>query len=258
MTQSWSQIIYGKYVTKPNGPIRKGEEHKITGRTGGLDRELEMSATPDQTGIGSSDTIDWDGLRWNAEGGAMVSRVLYDRMPPMLLTGKIRGRAESREGGFGRKYTQAHYAVLPIDAYEFAPTMGLFQALKADPQVLEESSDVVSDNIRTLPPLDVDNPCVDLPDDWLSLIQPILKVILSGLHLSINTNHRTMEEMVNVVHIIQSALPHSLAWRLTTKIGAFECPPDEAVLSFVQKLKYGMPRMVGFRLNDHQKNTEKS
>lgn len=247
MTQHWEQLIYGKFITKEDGPIRKGEEHKITGRSQGVTPELEKEANPNVTGIGNSETTDWEDLRWNKEGGAMVQRLLLDNGAPRFMVGKIRGRAESREGGFGRKYTQAQYATILAEEITFPPTLSLYHALNPIPQLVGSS--------QVLPTFSIENVVLPLPNNWIDLIEPILKVLLSGLHLSINTKTRSMEELVHVTHIIQSAIPRTLSWRLTTKIGAFECPPEDAVLSFVHKLKYSMPRMVGFRLNDHQKNT---
>ena len=246
--QKWVQLRYGKHVQEENGPIVKGSEHKTTGASKSLDVSLYTQMTPDSTGIGTNDRTDWREYTWLDDGGGIVTRIHSHNNELLIIAGRICGRTESGKR-LGRMYTEGHYACLPVSQHQFPTTLGLLQALHTTPQL--QSSNF------TLPLLDVESVSISLPENWIDLISPVLKVLLSGIPLSIKTTKRSLQELTAFVHIVQSCLPNTLAWRLTTKIGAIECPPSDAVLSVVQSCNFDMPRMIGFSMVDAEKNHQK-
>lgn len=247
-SQSWSQLRFGKPVIEKDGPIVKGSEHQTTGASSTIDKTLQTHLTPATVGLGTNDRTNWREYTWFDEGGGMVTQIHEHNGDLLLLAGKVCGRTESGKK-LGRIYTEAHYAVLPITEHQFPTTMGLFQALHTTPQ-LQGSNPI-------LPPLEVKSIDLPLPNNWLALVTPVVKILLSGLPLSIKTTKRSLQEMATFIHIVQSCLPNTLAWRLTTKIGAMECSAEEAVCSVVQASNFEMPRMIGFSMEDAEKNTKK-
>ena len=248
MKYTWFQANYGKPITEPEGPIKKGSEHHITGASPDIPEALLLEMSAQTTGIGNSDQTNWREFTWNKEGGGLVVRVVHHDGVPYVIAGKIRGRPESGERRLGRMYVQAHYMCTRASDTEFPFLMALHHHLQASPQLVGSPKD-----LDTIPASCVD---ISLPDNWLALITPLIRVLLSNQPLSIKTTKRSMDEMVQVAYIVQCALPHTLGWRMTMRIGALSNASDDAVFSFVEKVDK-MPRMIGFSMTDSERNLQK-
>lgn len=246
-TLAWSQLKFGKFITEENGPIVKGEEHKVTGVSPSVPEAFKTVMVPSVLGIGNNDRTNWREFTWHKTGG-MTLQVQEYQGDRYIIAGKISGRSESGRA-LGRMYTEAHYACIPASEHAFPSVLGLYQTLHTTPQIKDASVE--------LPTLEIQHASVELSENWLEFVAPVLRILLSGLSLSIKTTRRKMPEMVEFVHTVQSCLPNTLAWRLTCKIGALECPPDEAVLSFVESSPYEVPRMIGFSISNPEKNIQK-
>ena len=151
---------------------------------------------PSVLGIGNNDRTNWREFTWHETGG-MTIQVRESAGQHYAIGGKIIGRSESGSA-LGRMYTEAHYACLPLSEHQF-PSIVLYQALHTSPQILGHPFE--------LPNLQVENVSVDLEDNWLDFVAPVLRILLSGLPLSIKTTRRKMQEMVEFVHIVQSCRP---------------------------------------------------
>ena len=178
--QPWMQLRFGKPVEKENGPIIKGSEHKTTAASSDIDQSLYTYLTPASVGIGSNDRTDWREYTWLDEGGGMVTEVHHDQS--LIVAGKVCGRTETGKK-LGRMYTESHYAILPLNKYQYPTTLGLFKSLQTTPHIAGDDF--------TLPSLSIPNISLALPDNWLALVTPVLKIILSGSPFSIKTTKRS-------------------------------------------------------------------
>ena len=185
-TSEWFQLKYGKRVTEENGPIVKGDEHKVTGVSNSIPESFKTVMVPSVLGIGNNDRTNWREFTWHETGG-MTIQVRESEGQHYVIGGKIIGRSESGSA-LGRMYTEAHYACLPISEHQFPSVLGLYKALHTTPQIVDHSFE--------LPNLQVERVSVDLEDNWMDFVAPVLRILLSGLPLSIKTTRRKMEEMV--------------------------------------------------------------
>ena len=135
----WKQIVFGKLIQHPEGPIVQGFEHECTGKTQSVPSDITPLLSPSRLGPGISDLTNWSLYPWIEIGGVSIEYVMSDD-EPWLIVCRARGRSEQGEGKAGRWYTQAHY--LMMRAKDFSPVslLSVFDHVRARPMLKRDFS----------------------------------------------------------------------------------------------------------------------
>ena len=247
MQQEWKQFVFGKIVQSSDGPIVSGKDHECTGSSPDIPERVIASMVPSIIGPGISDLTNWNSYIWNEQkGGIAIQSILCDD-EPWVVACRVRGRSEGGEGKQGRFYTQAHYLTIPAAGFSPSSIIELADTLIANPMTQKEAQ---------LPHLVLEKKPRELPLNWLERISVLLEILLSGLPLSIQNTKLSMREIEELFHIVFSALPLSLAWRLSVRLGAEKINDGETILGLGQEI-YCSTRMIGFDLDNPEKNVQK-
>ena len=154
---------YGKLLDPDNsdGAIRRGAEHRLTGRSRDAPENLNFVTRPDSYGTKLNETASAIGRDFRATG-AFVAQALATPRGEWAIFARLAAWPESGEGGMGRVFSQVSVLAtaldgwtrdLPLAAYEalFNSARGLPQFernLQADPLILRAETAAR----RVLPP----------------------------------------------------------------------------------------------------------
>jgi hypothetical protein len=222
MAIAWEQLVFGKLVQSPMGPIVPRLDYRVTGISSGYPQELISRSHPLRTGLNTSDLFDWQKFPWNA-GGGFILRPVPEGGRPAILAGRIRSRSERGEGEAGRPYVQAHYAVTSVEQWHPAVIALLPALLDASPMTAENRSMV---NLR------LEDAAIQgwfnrpLEPGWIENIAQLLTAVMSGIPFSVQEPQASLDDFLDQCALCACAVPRTLAWRLSIGAGLAEMRND--------------------------------
>jgi hypothetical protein len=218
----WEQLVFGKLVQSPGGPIVPGLGYRVTGISSGYPPELVSRSHPHQTGLNTSDLFNWQKFPWNA-GGGFIARPVLESGRPAILAGRIRGRSERGEGEAGRPYVQAHYAVTSVAQWNPAAIALLPSLLDANPMMAEDKSmaELRLDDGMTRGWFDR-----PLESNWIESIFELLTAVASGVSFNVQDPEASLDDFLDRCALCACAVPRTLAWRISIGAGLAEMRND--------------------------------
>ncbi|WP_413208277.1 hypothetical protein [Rhodospirillum sp. A1_3_36] len=211
MTVQCEQFIFGKLVSKPDGPIIPGVEHGCTGLSSNFPKALEAFCHPSVLGLGKSENFSWQTYYWREERGGIVSAYVPAGGQAWRVAGRIYGRSEQGEHeSAGRAFVQAHFIAIPASSWRPALAPSLERHLWPD-AMLTQNMD--------LPPLLIDDApyfSQPFPDDWRTnpMLENLVRSLVSGQPVGIQDRNMDQIDVLNLFSQAMSLLPAPLSQRL--------------------------------------------
>ncbi|MBI4234750.1 hypothetical protein HY604_00425 [Candidatus Peregrinibacteria bacterium] len=211
----FKQLIYGKPVQSPDGPIVRGIEHQITGRSQGLSEDVQdQTCSPrklflDSTELDSDESYPWSG---KDEGQTIKTTKVIDGKP-YIVCARYRLRPEGGENATGRRYGQMHVIAIPAEQWSIAAIPQLDQILKAKPQTERDFS---------MGTVNIDSTSLDkrLPDGWFSdSVKEIISRIITGKSTSIQDWNMKIGTALDQFYYCLLCLPENISRRISFGAG---------------------------------------
>ncbi|MBM76339.1 MAG: hypothetical protein CMK59_13120 [Proteobacteria bacterium] len=91
----------------------------------------------------------------------------------------------------------------------------------------------------SLTEINIESSNLELPQDWLTKITPILTMLMSGQNVVILNDASDFDDTVALFTLILSTMPSSLCWRMDIQIGGNQL--ERTSLAYCNKALYGTP-----------------